>query len=98
MGAVAGIVVACFVALILIIIAIVLLLRQRNGKPYLSYTMPEHFPLSDSFVSDVIFTSSVVVNQRLRDLTGHQKTNQNNGPPVRKAASQTHLLLLYHET
>ncbi|KAL6462132.1 hypothetical protein MHYP_G00285540 [Metynnis hypsauchen] len=51
-GAVAGIVVACFVALILIIVAIVLLIRQRN------------------------------VDRRLRDVTGQQKTNLNNGPPV----------------
>lgn len=50
-GAVAGIVVACFVALVLIIIAIVLLLRQRK------------------------------VDQRLREVAGHQKTNLNNRPP-----------------
>ncbi|KAL7840062.1 hypothetical protein AOLI_G00253850 [Acnodon oligacanthus] len=51
-GAVAGIVVACFVALILIIVAIVLLIRQQN------------------------------VDRRLRDVTGQQKTNLNNRPPV----------------
>lgn len=33
-GAVAGIVVACFVALVLIIVAIILILRQRNGKTF----------------------------------------------------------------
>lgn len=35
-GAVAGIVVACFVALVLIIVAIVLILRQRKGNTRLS--------------------------------------------------------------
>lgn len=80
-GAVAGIVVACFVALVLIIVAIILILRQRNGNLSLYLTENGIFL---NFYQLYLLISSVAVDQRLRTITEQRKKNLNNRQTVRK--------------